>query len=172
MSVNSNFYIKGSRPTILEILDAFKKEGIELEVLVSYSAKHTDDTGKTIDYNYYRLYNTIKDLLVCYFPYNYTFGGERDGLDEATLNSSVDEFAVDTLRKVGKYFGGTLEPNDCDSNYEYISKEKEADKPERFEDFVFSKLEYKTANIVFDFINKNSKEVLNYLNNKKESIDE
>lgn len=164
MSVNSNFYIKGSRPTILEILDAFKKEGIELEVLVSYSAKHTDDTGKTIDYNYYRLYNTIKDLLVWYFPYNYTSGGDRDGLDEATLNSSVDDFAVDTLRKVGKYFGGTLEPSDgANSELIYIPKKNSINSPPAFDDFIFSNYDYKTALIISKFMNENKEKILEYI---------
>lgn len=160
MSVNSNFYIKDSRPSVLDIIDAFKKEGVELVVTTS-NKTNIIYANKNIEYYYFRLEDRDRNFWVGYFPHNYTSGGDRDGLDEATLNSSVDDFAVDTLRKVGKYFGGTLEPSDgANSELIYIPKENSIDSPSTFDDFIFSNYDYKTALIISKFMNENKEKIL------------
>jgi hypothetical protein len=161
MGVNSNFYINNVRPSLNEIVEVFKSEGIEFSNIQATPSKNFNKDGSfDCDYLYYMLF--CKDFWVYYFPYNSSFGGIRDGLDEATLHSSTDKKSVDILKRVGAYFGGSIEENDCNEVYEYISKTKGIVlKEDKLKDLIFKnkKMDYNTQIIIYKFIKDNEKTI-------------
>lgn len=73
-----------------------------------YEGSHNRKYG----YIFFEVDGAARNVYFCQF--NSVHGGERDGTNNDTIHSGVSPKAVDTLRRIGAYFGGWLDENDCD----------------------------------------------------------
>lgn len=159
MGVDTKIYF-ANRVSPTEIANAIQKEfgvAADLSNIKFEAKKYEDDFDR--HYGYIRFTSDGISYHWYFYQFNRIYGGDRDGTNNDTMSSDCCEENKTAMKRIGKYFGGWLDENDCDDEkHIYIDKtegEIELSSYQVLEQLVCSEIDYKYAQKVMEFIGRN-----------------